>query len=132
MRSVEAIIKPDIGTTKRQFIHRCKLLTSVNEVHSSILGELYDLRSLTEHMNDWKMLYENLPEGEAEEIAELRTYQAEKLAGYVYGRMLSDTIFLENFKSDETINNFWKQRDDEIISQWGKTIKLDKFFFNFV
>jgi hypothetical protein len=129
VRSLEAIVKPDRGKTKKQFIHRLNLLTIGNEENRSILDGMYDLRSLVEHMNDWKLFFDKMPDKEAEIKAELRTYQAERLCGYVYNRILTDPPFLSNFLSDESISNFWNQKDHQIKDEWKQSINLAQISF---
>jgi hypothetical protein len=131
VRSVEAVIKPEIGRSENQFVHRCKLLTKNDEQNRSILKELYKLRSLVEHMNDLKFLYDFKSVNEAEDTAELRTYQAEKLSGYIYSHIFSNQSLIENFVDDQSIVEFWKQREKDIVNQWATTLDLNKISFGY-
>ena len=49
VRGIEALIKPRIGSSKRDFIHRCQTFSIRNAAHATILGECYDTRSNVEH-----------------------------------------------------------------------------------
>ncbi|HEY6304370.1 MAG TPA: hypothetical protein VIX14_15040 [Terriglobales bacterium] len=49
VRAVEAIIKPDQAKTRDQFVKRSALLT----INGDVVDELFNLRSATEHVNDY-------------------------------------------------------------------------------
>jgi len=54
VRSLEALILPEIGRTKRQFTHRCQTFARAGPNTKQILEEAFELRSMAEHLNDWE------------------------------------------------------------------------------
>lgn len=62
VRALEALILPDVGKTKRQFIHRCQTFTNANSNNNLVLNEAFNLRSMSEHLNDWEPALDSYPE----------------------------------------------------------------------
>lgn len=124
VRAIEAVMKPKIGATKRQFIHRGKVFAGTSEDTAKILEEAYDLRSSVEHMNDWELALPAYSEAEREEVASLRSYQMQLLSSDIYLRLLATPPTGSLIKDDATLEAFWKLPDDEKIKQWGKPFDL--------
>jgi len=57
VRSLEALILPEPGQTKRQFVHRCQTFAKAGTATRTILEEAFDLRSNTEHLHPGIVLY---------------------------------------------------------------------------
>lgn len=125
VRSVEALVKPEISRTQRQFSHRCQTFVGAYDQAHTLLGEFYDLRSASEHMNGWESYLEQTPEADRERYASLRAYQAELLASQVYTRLLSNGTLLRQFETDESIESFWTLQDHERKAFWGDPIDLE-------
>ncbi len=125
VRAVEAVMKPDTGQTKKQFIHRGKTFAGGSAQDLSILSDLFDLRSTSEHMNSLKDVLTTIKSRQKEDAVLLRTYQAELLASYVYTHILSNANLRSIFITDDSISEFWKKQDDERKDIWGKPINLD-------
>lgn len=126
VRAIEAVIKPDVGNTTKQFIHRGQVFVGRSEKDREFLRELFEMRSAAEHLNPIKDKLDKYSDYERERIVPLRIYQAELLAGHAYSRILTDPSLLSMFISDDTINQFWKQTEKEQMSVWGKPIDLEK------
>jgi hypothetical protein len=124
VRSLEALILPDVGKTKKQFIHRCQTFTSSNPDNSKILKEAFELRSMCEHLNDWKPVLDSYPEDTREKIAYLRTRQMEKLACFVYSKILENVLVRTNFITENAMQAFWKMQEEKRIEIWGDQIDL--------
>ncbi len=124
VRALEALISPDIGKTKKQFIRRCQTFTTANPNNDLILGEAFDLRSTCEHLNDWKSALARYPENERENVAFLRTRQMEKLACFAYSRILENRSIRNHFSSDVTIGSFWQEQDTKRMKMWGSQLDL--------
>jgi len=93
VRSLEALILPEIGKTKRQFTHRCQTFAKANPHTNQILEEAFELRSMAEHLNDWEQALGSYPKDDREIVALHRTRQMEQLATFAYSHILeSDTI----------------------------------------
>ena len=124
VRSLEALVLPDIGNTKTQFVHRCQTFARAGADTRSILQEAFDMRSDTEHLQDWERAVHNYPASEREDVCWQRTRQIEKLACFTYSRLLLDAKMREHFRTDDTIVSFWKLPDDERRRLWGKTLDV--------
>jgi hypothetical protein len=61
VRSLEALIFPDVGDTKRQFTHRCQTFARAAEDTRSLLQEAFDMRSDIEHLHEWDEAVQNYP-----------------------------------------------------------------------
>jgi hypothetical protein len=125
VRSLEALILPDTGKTKRQFVHRCQTFTLPCEATQSILGETFDMRSDTEHLHDWERSLRSYPTQDREDVASQRTRQLELLASFAYSRILCDGAVSQHFASERAQQQFWTSKDDATRrSIWGRTIDI--------
>lgn len=124
VRSMEAVIKPKQGETKRLFIHRGQVFAGRSAEEKNVLGEIYRLRSAAEHMNPLKDQLAAYPPEEHRKIIALRTFQAEILAGSVYHRILSEDRLRQLFISEDSITELWERPDDERINIWGDPLDL--------
>jgi hypothetical protein len=125
VRAIEALLRPKAGKTRNQFVHRCQTLAKPSNEAREILGQIYDLRSAIEHMNDWQDVLDGIPENEKAHRAALRTYQAERLAGGCYVHLLSEINLLQLFHSDTSTDAFWALQDDERRKLWPEPIELE-------
>lgn len=126
VRSLEALILPDEGKTKKQFIHRCQTFTRASEETRSLLWEAFDMRSDTEHLQPWERAIKHYPEGQREDICWHRTRQVEWLACDAYSRVLRDPTLREHFRTDDSMNDFWKLPDDQRQAIWVDPIDIRK------
>lgn len=106
VRSLEALIMPDIGKTTKQFIKitaRWWKDTSedkyFSEDASKTLREIYDIRCNFEHMHDLGALLED------KQL--LRSYQCEEIVRKAYQTILLSDSELENFATDISIRKYW-------------------------
>jgi hypothetical protein len=84
VRAVEGVIKPTIGQSRRQFVHRGQVFAGNSETARTLLGELYDLRGLAEHLHRFDAGLAAHPQRDRESISLRRAYQAQLLASHVY------------------------------------------------
>jgi hypothetical protein len=125
VRSLEALILPEIGKTPKQFVHRCQTFAEANAAASKVLEEAFDMRSEAEHLNDWENSLQAYPPGEREDIAFQRTRQMERLACVAYSRILDDHAIRSHFRNESTLGDFWKIKDDASRKQfWGSQLDL--------
>jgi hypothetical protein len=124
VRSVEAIVKPEAGRNLRLFAHRGQLFAGTNAEAKDLLEELYELRSCAEHMNDFVQVLNGYPADERDQIGSLRAFQAERLAGSVYTRLLTTAALLPSFADDDSINEFWREEWAMQRDRWGAPIDL--------
>lgn len=124
VRSLEALILPDIGKTKNQFTHRCQTFAAAGKDTRLVLQEAFDMRSDTEHLHEWDEAAQNYPANQREDVCWHRTRQIEQLACDAYSRLLRDAALRQHFRTDAAIAAFWKLRDDERCSVWGKPLDI--------
>jgi hypothetical protein len=126
VRATEAFVRPRTGASRRQFAHRCQTFAGPSPTTRKVLEEIYDLRSATEHLNDWELALPDVPDQQRVRCAELRAYQAERLAGDIYIRVLSDPTLLQDFQDDASTDAFWSLQDHECRRRWGTPIDLTR------
>lgn len=124
VRSLEAVVRPAIGHTKRQFVHRCQFFAKRSPESQQILSEIYDIRSAAEHLNPPCDTLPDYSEVERTTIVSLRALQVEILAAHVYGRILTDPGLVKEFVSDTTTTSLWTKEDHEHMRLWGPPIDL--------
>ena len=124
VRSIEAFIRPAIGKTRSQFVHRAQLFVGSSNGMSKLLGDLYDLRSCAEHMNDIHDLYAGLSETELDRRTAMGSFQSEVIANYLYRRVSENLEILKNFDSDSSIKAFWEKPSKEQQEVWGKPLDV--------
>lgn len=88
MRAFEALALPETGKTRKQLIHRGKLLTTAATGTGFVLGQLFDMRSDVEHVHDLSRSIHYVPLAHREAIALHRTRQAEALVCFAYRSLL--------------------------------------------
>jgi hypothetical protein len=75
-RALEALILPETGSTRNQFVHRCQLFALANPAAVSALKQSYDMRSDAEHIQDWDRSLQNASPEKAEDVAPLAKFRA--------------------------------------------------------
>lgn len=124
VRSLEALILPDIGETKKQFMHRCQTFARAGNDTRSLLKETFDMRSNTEHLHSWDEAVRNYQPDQREDVCWRRTRQIEHLACDAYSRVLRHPELRNHFRSDDAIAAFWKLPDDQRRELWGKSVDI--------
>ncbi len=124
VRSLEALILPDIGKTEKQFAHRCQTFARAGDDTRALLLEAFDMRSDTEHLHPWDEAVQNYPVDQREDVCWHRTRQIEHLACDAYSRLLRDAALREHFRTDATIAAFWNLPDDQRRALWGKPLDI--------
>jgi hypothetical protein len=125
VRSLEGLIVPDIGNTRRQFAHRCQTFAKAGQNAKQILEEAFNMRSDTEHLNDWEDSLQTYPSDNRENIALQRTRQMERLACVAYSRILGDVKIRSWFETEQKQLEFWKTIDDRKRRDlWGEPLDL--------
>ena len=123
-RALEALVLPEVGATKKQFVHRCQTFCRANKHATNVLKESFDMRSDTEHLNEWdKSLTAH---SDPEQTAFERTLEVESLASFAYVRILEDAALRENFVDDEKLKEFWALDDRARREAWGSQFDLAK------
>lgn len=126
VRSLEALILPDPGKTRGQFVHRCQTFAKAGAVAQQVLGEAFDMRSDTEHLNEWEGSLLPYPENDRGNVALQRTRQMERLACFAYCKVLDDAGLSRHFETDDGLRAFWTSIDDATRrSSVGEQLDLD-------
>lgn len=124
VRSIEAFIRPAIGKTRSHFVHRGQLFVGFSNDMCELLGDLYDLRSCAEHMNDIHDLYSELSELEIDKRTATGSFQSEVIANYAYRRAFESLDILKIFISDSSIQAFWERPSNEQKEIWGGPVNV--------
>lgn len=125
VRSLEALILPEISRTKRQFAHRCQTFAKASQDTKQILEEAFDLRSMAEHLNDWEQAVNSYPRDDREIVALHRTRQVEQLASFAYSRILESRAVRNHFINENKQGRFWGLKDDKARRNiWGTQLDL--------
>jgi hypothetical protein len=119
VRSLEALIFPEVGKIKGQFTHRCQTFARAGSDTQSILNEAFDMRSDIDHLHEWDQAVQSYPAGQREHVCWQRTRQMEHLACFAYSRILPDAALQNHFRTDPTTASFWKPPDGQRRSLWG-------------
>jgi hypothetical protein len=125
VRSIEALILPDTGKTKKQFVNRCQTFSRPGADTESVLGEAFDMRSDTEHLKDWNRAVQTHSAAEREDVCLQRTRQMEQLACFAYSRLLQNAVLREHFRTDATIAAFWQLPDNNKLATWGSALDIN-------
>lgn len=125
VRALEALILPEPGATRKQFVHRCQLFAIASPEAKAVLEQSYDMRSDAEHLHDWdRSLQKTLPE-KPEDVALWRTRQMEALVSFAYTQILSNPQLLQYFENETKLLAFWKNLSDaDRIKIWGTRFDL--------
>lgn len=126
VRSLEALILPQKGRTRRQFAHRCQTFTCAGVDISALLLEAFDMRSATEHLNRWDEPVRSYSVSEREEVCWKRTRQIERLACDAYSRLLRDRDLRKHFRTDDEIERFWKLPYSQRCELWGTPLDIEQ------
>ena len=125
-RSLEAIAKPEIGKTRKQFIHRCKTFAGRSEEMERILGEIYDLRSREEHLTSIDdVLGDCGSEDERDRRICLRALQIELIAEDAFLRIMTSADLTAFFENDDSVSMFWSRSDHERYGLWGDPLDVE-------
>ena len=125
VRTVETVVKPARGKSRRQFVHRCQLFAGTSKKSANLLGELYDLRSWAEHLHSLDQGLARYRRSVREGIALRRAYQAQLLASNVYERIFADDNLRVLFATDADIEGFWRRSRNQQVQTWGDPIDLE-------
>lgn len=125
VRSLEALILPETGRTTKHFVHRCQTFAKASTQSRPTLQEAFNLRSDTEHLQDWDRSLQSYPVGDRENVALQRTRQMERLACFAYSRILGNEPVRSHFRNDATQRHFWEVLDDKSRKAiWGEQLDL--------
>lgn len=124
VRALEALIKPQIAKTTRQFIHRCQIFAMANAANAKVLQECYDLRNKVEHMHPFEEALATYPKAQREKVALRRSRQIEALALAVYLKIATSQSHARIFRTDPDIDAFWGKPNGQRVSAWGQRLDL--------
>jgi hypothetical protein len=126
VRSLEALILPDTGKTRKQFVHRCQTFVTAGPDAQQALEEAFDMRSDTEHLQDWNRAVQNYPASEREDVCWQRARQIELLVCYAYAHILRNANIQGHYRTDDTLAQFWKLRDHERRAVWVDPLDISR------
>jgi len=124
VRALEALIKPRIGKSTTQFVHRCQTFALANRDNTKTLKESYNIRGAVEHMHHPDQALANYPQSNRESVLFHRLRQIEKLTFEVYLKICTSPSHATFFKTDNDIESFWRKRDHDRYRAWGARLDL--------
>jgi hypothetical protein len=117
-RCIEGLILPDPGDTKKQFRSRTELF--IGPKHHVLMGEIYDVRSAAEHLNEHNYL-EVFDRQVRLGLLE-KEVTAEHIARTCLTRIAGDEKILRHFANVASLMAFWAMKPDERRRIWGEPI----------
>jgi len=124
VRALEGLVKPEIGRSETQFVHRCQTFAVASDQARTALRDSYAIRSQVEHVHFWGDALTPYPEADRASVLTQRLLQIEALALYTYIRVVTSRPHRDIFVADSSIDAFWAKRDDERFSLWGDRLDL--------
>ena len=124
VRALEAVLIPELGNTRTQFAHRIdQTFVRANDDTRAALLQIFDLRSRVEHMHP---AIDALDGDRDTRIATAhrRTRQADILARFVLSRILESDALFNTFKTEASIESFWKMDAFARGTMWGGRLDL--------
>lgn len=123
VRALEALLKPEVGRTRTQFMHRAQTIAIASHETREALEQIFDVRSNVEHLHS---PLDGLQGSEEERIAlgNRKVRQTDALCRFAFSRVLESGALLETFRTDANIEAFWALQDDERVALWGKRMDL--------
>lgn len=121
VRALEALVKPGIGKTRRQFVHR---LQTVAIASRQTLREIFDIRSCVEHLHSPLDALQGSEEQKAD-VAARRMRQADRLCRFAFSRVLASNDLFKRFRTDAGIDGFWAMPHRERADLWGSRLDLN-------
>ena len=112
VRAVEALIKPRIGRSKADFVHRAQTFAMASPDTMKALGDIYEIRNCVEHLNSPLDAVTGTEEQRIERV-NWRTRQADCLSRFALAHILESNDLLEIFMTDSNIDDFWSKQDHE-------------------
>ena len=123
VRAVEALIKPRIGRSKADFVHRAQTFAMASPDTMKALGDIYEIRNCVEHLNSPLDAVTGTEEQRIERV-NWRTRQADCLSRFALAHILESNDLLEIFMTDSNIDDFWSKQDHERLQLWGTRIDM--------
>lgn len=131
-RCIEGLIVPEQGKTKKQFKSRTEMF--IGPGHHDLMGDLYDIRSDVEHLNE----NQNLEKFDRETRIALAKLEAvsEWVARSCLERILLNPTLIGHFGNVTSAVHFWKIDEAERKRIWGDPVDprapLANFNFDYV
>jgi len=126
VRSLEALILPDVANTRKQFAHRCQTFAGASDATRNLLLEAFSMRSDAEHVHPWDRAVQRYPADQRDDLCWQRTRQMERLACGAYARLLRDDRIRIHFRTDDVTAAFWKMPDDRRCAVWADQLDITR------
>jgi hypothetical protein len=119
-RCIDGLILPEVGKTRRQFMSRTE--TFIGPREHAFMGDVYDLRSLIEHLREYEFL--DPPSRPVREDLLQKAALMEHLTRHCISRVLLTKSLWPHFSSPAALEDFWKLPPGERGNLWGAAIDL--------
>ena len=127
VRALEALVLPEAGKSKKQFVHRCQTFAVASEEARQVLEDAYEVRSRVEHLhNALDVVSPTSTVEEKERALYRRARQMDQLSRFAIRRVLEDDKLLAIAEDDNRIDEFWKRPENERVAVFGERLDLSK------
>lgn len=123
VRALEALIKPEVGSSKKQFAHRAQTFAIANSEARDTLLQIFDIRSKVEHVHSPLDALDGTEE-QRNTLGVRRTRQVDVLSRFALTHILESEVLLEVFRTDTSIVEFWRILDHDRLQVWGERMNL--------
>ena len=119
-RCIDGLILPNAGKTRSQFMSRSE--TFIGPREHALMGAIYDIRSLVEHLREYEFLEPPSRSGRVELFR--KAALIEYLARHCIGRVLLTKTLWPHFSSPAALESFWTLPPADRGQLWGDAIDL--------
>jgi len=120
-RCIDGLILPSIGGTKAQFKSKTELF--IGPGHHDLMGEIYDLRSADEHLNDNRYL--EVFDRDIRLDVLKKELVIEHIARTALAKIVGTPALWPHFANHDSLDAFWKLDADARRAIWGDAIDMN-------
>jgi hypothetical protein len=131
VRCVEGFVHPGQSGLKKRFAERCQLFLGRGDAMKAFLEELWDLRSVVEHLHGPFRIITEPGERERRLVLLRRTIEAESLARYCIETFLDTPGLWPHFANEAAVEAFWALPQTKQRAIWGPRLDLAQLDLHF-
>lgn len=131
VRCVEGFVHPGQSGLRKRFAERCQLFLGRSAAMKAFLEELWDLRSVVEHLHGPFRIITEPGERERRVALLRRTIEAESLARYCIETFLDTPGLWPHFADEAAVEAFWALPQTKQRGIWGARLDLAQLDLHF-
>jgi hypothetical protein len=131
VRCVEGFVYPGRSGLKKRFVERAQLFIGQGSVQRSLLTNLWDVRSVVEHLHGpFEAI--DAPGERGRRLRLLRrAIEAEAIARHCIETFLDHPQLWEHFTTNAAAENFWQLSGKKRRDLWGASLELSMLDYHF-